>query len=268
MTSPFEQATAIQPTGEDESNLYEGNVPDQWQQGKGAFGGLVIGILARAILASESDRRRSLRSITADLCAPALPGPVEVHVATLRRGASVSFIDARLNQNGSIVARASAALGSARPIAPATIRSVAPKPPPWRDVSPLPVGPPAGPVFSQKYEYRSLGPLPFAGGSEPAAEGWLRERITPAVLDEAAVVGLLDAWWPTILAVESAPRAVATIGYTMQLLVDPRALDAAEPLYYRARGVAGNDNFFVEMRELWSGDSVVAMNQQTFALLT
>ena len=71
-----------------------------------------------------------------------------------------------------------------------------------------------------------------------------------------------------MLAVESAPRAVATVGYTMQLLVDPRTLDVAEPLYYRARGVAGGDNFFVEMRELWSGDVVVAMNQQTFALLT
>ena len=53
----------------------------------------------------------------------------------------------------------------------------------------------------------------------------------------------------------------------VQLLVDPRTLDPAEPLYYRARGVAAADNFFIEMRELWSGDAVVAMNQQTFALL-
>lgn len=54
----------------------------------------------------------------------------------------------------------------------------------------------------------------------------------------------------------------------MQLLADPRALPPSEPLFYRARGVAGADNYFVEMRELWSGDRVVAMNQQTFALLT
>jgi hypothetical protein len=33
-------------------------------------------------------------------------------------------------------------------------------------------------------------------------------------------------------------------------------------------GVASADNYFVEMRELWSGERVVAMNQQTFALLS
>lgn len=265
MSSEFERATAIQ---EDGSGGYTGVVPDRWQQGKGAFGGVVVGMLTRAIVASPEDRGRRLRSLTADLCAPALPGPVEVRRASLRRGASVSFVEARLTQDGGLVAYASAALASARAIPPAAIRPASPKRVPWRDVPTVPVEPPLGPVFAQKYEYRSTGPLPFAGGADAAAEGWVREKATPSVLDEAAIAGLLDAWWPTVLAVEAGPRAVATVGYTMQLLVDPRPLDPAEPLYFRARGVAGGDNFFVEMRELWSGDTVVAMNQQTFALLT
>jgi hypothetical protein len=119
-----------------------------------------------------------------------------------------------------------------------------------------------------KYEFRSTGPLPFTGGTDPVAEGWVRERNPPAVLDEASIAGLLDSWWPTCLAIETRPRAVATVGYTMQLLVDPRSLPASEPLFYRARGIDSRDNFFVEMRELWSGDTIVAMNQQTFAILT
>lgn len=265
MSSEFERATAIQDDGD---GGYTGDVPDLWQQGKGAFGGVVVGILTRAIVASEEDRGRRLRSLTADLCAPALPGPVEVRRASLRRGASVSFVEARLTQNGGLVAHASAALASARAISPAAIRPAPPKRVPWRDVPAVPVEPPLGPVFARRYEYRSTGPLPFVGGAEAAAEGWIREKAAPSALDEAAIAGLLDAWWPTVFAVEAGPRAVATVGYTMQLLVDPRGLDPSEPLYFRARGVAGGDNFFVEMRELWSDDAVVAMNQQTFALLT
>ena len=267
MTSEFEKATAIHPS-DTGVNEWAGNVPDLWQQGKGAFGGVVVGLLTRAIMASEPDRSRSLRSLSAELCAPALPGPVLVRVSTLRRGASISFVEARLEQGDALVAHASAALAAPRKLAPAAIRPAPPARVPWRDVPSLPVQPPIGPVFADKYEYRSTGALPFVAGTDASAEGWVREKATPSVIDEAGIAGLLDAWWPTIFAVESGPRAVATVGYTMQLLVDPRTLDPAEPLFYRARGVAGADNFFIEMRELWSGDSVVAMNQQTFVLLT
>ncbi len=267
MTSPFENATAIRPRDSAEHE-WTGELPDRWQQGKGAFGGVVVGILTRAIVAFEQDRTRRLRSLSAELCAPALPGPFVVRAALLRRGSSASFVEARLEQDGALVARGSAALASPRAVRPASFRPPPPARPPWRDIEPLPVEPPLGPVFADKYEYRSTGPLPFAGGNEPAAEGWIREKTPPSVLDEAGVAGLLDAWWPTVLAVESAPRAVATVGYTMELFVDPRTLDPAEPLFYRARGVVGADNFFVEMRELWSGDAVVALNQQTFALLS
>lgn len=189
-------------------------------------------------------------------------------MSTLRRGGNVSVVEARLAQDSAIVARASATLGSARAVAPVTMRPATPIQWPWFDVPPIPVEPPLGPVFGQKYEYRSTGPLPFSGAPEALAEGWIRERRAPAALDEAAIAGLLDAWWPTVFAVQTAPRASVTVGYTMQLLVDPRSLTPVEPLFYRARGVANADNYFVEMRELWSADRLVAMNQQTFALLT
>lgn len=262
--SPLARATALE---EIDGGAFRGEIPDGWQQGKGAFGGVVVALAARALVASERDEQRTLRSLSADLCAPALPGPVEVRVSTLRRGGSVSFLDARVTQDGALVARASAALAVARDVAPAAITSPAPRPPPWADAPVIPVEPPLGPVFARHYEYRATGPLPFSGSREAIAEGWIREQVPPDALDAPAIAALLDAWWPTSLTIEPAPRAVATVGYTMQLLTDPRSLPAPEPLFYRARGAASAGNFFVEMRELWAGERVVAMNQQTFALL-
>lgn len=274
MSSAFEKATEIQRLAADDERptttgraTFRATIPDGWQQGKGAFGGVVVGILTRAMVASEPDRTRRLRSLTADLCAPALVGSADVEVVTLRRGGTTTFVEARVVQNGSVIARSSAALACARALPELTMRPAPPVQPPWSDVAVVPVEPPFGPVFARHYEYRSTGPVPLAGGTEAGAAGWVREKQRPTTIDEAAIVALLDSWWPTSLAIESKPRAVSTVGYTMQLLLAPRSLPVTEPLFYRAQGVAAADNFFVEMRELWFEDRVVAYNQQTFAVL-
>lgn len=264
MTSPFERATRIEKASD---GSFRANVPEGWQQAKGVFGGVVVGILTRAIVAAEDDAARSLRSLSASLCAPLMPGEAAVTVTSLRRGGSMSFVEARIVQEGVLVAHASAALAAPRAVEPLVIAPPSPPRVPWSDVPAAPVEPPLGPVFAKHYEYRSTGPLPFGGGNDPGAEGWIREKVAPSVVDEAVVAGLLDAFWPTSLALASRPRPTVTVGYTMQLLVDPRSLAPAEPLFYRARGVSSFDNFFVEMRELWSGARIVAMNQQTFAIL-
>ncbi len=265
--SEFERATALRVLDGPQTGFY-GSVPDGWQQGKGAFGGIAIGMLARAIVMSEPDGTRRLRSLSADLCARLLPGPVTVHVSTLRRGGSVTYLDGRLLQGDQLIARASAALASPRDVPPVHYHPAPPNPPAWQGIEPLPMGPPMGPVFTRHYEFRSTGPLPVSGVESSRIGGWVREKVAPQALDEAAIMGLLDSWWPAVIASSKQFRAIATIGYTMQLLVDPRTLPADQPLYFQAEAVATSDNFVVEMRELWSGEQVVALNQQTFAILS
>jgi len=264
VSSPFEIATALR---QENDNQFHGEIPDGWQQGKGAFGGVVIGLLTRALVTTEKDPSRHLRTLSADLCAPAMPGPVQIEVEPLRQGGSMSFIEARLRQKGAVVARASAVIAAARNIQQSNIHPSPPVRPPFNDAPILPMGPPA-PVFMQHYELRNAGPLPFAGGKEAVAAGWVWERVRATRIDEAAIVALLDSWWPTSFAIEDLPRAHATVGYTMQLLTDPKTVPLDEPVFYRAKGVAARDNFYVEMREIWHGDRIIAMNQQTFAALT
>lgn len=262
--STFAEATAVR---EVSPGVYSATIPDQWQQGKGAFGGVVVGLLSRALLSHEAAADRPLRSLSAEICAPAQPLASTVEVSVLRQGMSMSFLDARLVQNGVLVAHATACVGKGRDLRVNAFSPPSPARPDWRDVPVAPIGPPLGPVFGLRYEFRLTGPLPFSGAKEASASGFIREREPPAVLDPPAMLGLLDTFWPTAMALESAPRPMVTVGYTAQLLVDPATLPANEPLYYQARGVATGDTYFVEMRELWSGDRVVAMNQQTFAVL-
>ncbi len=264
MASPFEDASTVEPAGE---ARFRADIPDGWQQGRGAFGGLVLGTLLRAMERAEPDRARAARTLAGDLSGPVRPGPAEIAVRVLRRGSNQSNLLAELRQGGEVLAVATAVLSPPRGThAPRTL--YAPPPPSrWREIEPLAMAGGTTPTFAAHYEYRNLGPLPFSARGDAVTEGWLRERVPPARLDAPALIARLDAWWPTLFSLDPSPRPVATVSFVAELLADPAALPAEEPLRYRAHMAALRDGFFVELRELWSGDRLVAMNQQTFAIL-
>ncbi|MBK7538524.1 MAG: thioesterase family protein [Myxococcales bacterium] len=270
---------------------YRWDVPDGWQQGKGAFGGLVLGALARAMEGCEPDRQRRLRSLTGDLCAPMLPGPAELTSTILRRGSGATYVEARAVQGGQTIARASALLGVARP--PSALRLAVSPPvlPPLEEVAVVRMGQPPTPRFAAHFELRPVGPLPFFGAREPVAAGYLRLMPPPddsagppggpvgsvgpvgpggsaaRAPDAAEVIALLDAWWPCALVVEPQPRGMATVTFAAELIADPAELDATSPFAYCAELAGAADGYSVELRQLWQGGRLVALNQQVFAAL-
>ena len=264
-TDNFALASRVDPDGD---GRYRTVVPDGWQQGRGAFGGLVLGTLARAMLHAEPEADRALRALTGELVGPVLPGPATLTVKALRRGNAVSTWEAWLTQGDEVLARASAILGRARSTDRDGTELTPPPPaPPWNTVDPLPIGPPLGPHFARMVEFRPTGPYPFTAGDRSEAAGWVRLR-RPVPLGAPEIIALLDAFWPASFARESAPRPMATIAFTAELLADPALLSPTEPLFYRAAAVAARQGFVVELRELWTPQGeLIALNQQTFVII-
>lgn len=250
-----------------EPGTFRVTIPDGWQQGRGAFGGLVMGILARAIESSEPDSRRALRTLSGDLCGPVLASEATVRVRTLRRGANQSNLQAELTQNDEVLACATAVLSAPRSVTTAPFSAPPPPPASFSDVPVLPMGAPPTPPFTRHYEYRNDGPIPFFAGSEARGSGFIRERAPLSRLDAPAIIGRLDAWWPTIASIDSTVRPMATIAFTAELLADPTSFPPDTPFRFRSQmqGMAGG--FFVELRELWHESTLVALNQQTFAVI-
>ncbi len=245
---------------------FTAEVPDGWQQGRGAYGGLVTGLLSRALEASAPGR--ALRSLTAELCGPVAPGPVTLAVETLREGSAVTTCAVRLEQGGAVQAHGVGVLGLARPAAVDQVFLAPPQLPDWHGVEVVPVQPPFAPVFSPNFEYRPTGFLPFSGNTEPRAAGWIRPVDAGTTRDAGWLAFCVDAWWPTLFAVTDAPRPMATIAFTFQPFARFDGLDPAAPLAYRAQLAASGDGYCVELRELWGHDGrLLALNQQTFVII-
>ena len=240
--------------------------PDGWQQGRGAFGGLVVAALVRAVEAQVADGR-TLRSLTVALCGPTQPGAAEVRTEILRAGNAMTTVAARLLQGEELQAHAVAVLGKPRPAEFDHTRLQPPPPSRWQDVPVLPIAPPLGPHFARYFEFRNTGALPFAGQTELETSGWIRP-LQASERDAAWIAACADAWWPVLFAQVSAPRPMATVAFTLQVLVDPATLDPAAPLRYRATTAAVSEGYAVEFRELWTADGrLVALNEQTIAVI-
>jgi len=240
-------------------------IPEGWRQGRGAFGGLTIAALIRAIEARVADPARRVRSVTAELPAPALPGTARVEVDVLRSGSSLTCARAALRQGDSVASHAVAILAAARP-GDLQWRDLAPpEAPPWRELEPLKLG--SWPEFAQHFEYRHVAGVPQAGG-DARTIGWVRPVAPGALRDAAYLAALIDAWWPAALVRAPAMRPLATIAYTLDVVGDFAGLDPDAPLLYRGTVPVCGDGFFLETRELWGDDGrLLAMNHQTFAII-
>lgn len=267
-TDDFAVASAVERAGDGRFRL---RVPDGWQQGRGAFGGLVLGALVRAVEASEPDAERAVRALSGEITGPVLAGEAAIEVAALRRGAHVSTWSASLVQGGEVLGRASVVLGRARPVD----RAIAPAPPtaergfrPFDEGLAMDPSIGFGPAFARHYEYRLTGPMPFSAGPEPIAAGWVRARRPPPVLGAAELTALADVWWPAIFSVEEGPRPTSTITFTLQLPPTRGPLPGDRPLFHCARVLGGGAGYLAEQRELWTeGGELVALNTQTFVVI-
>lgn len=263
-------------------------VPTGWNQGRGAWGGLVVAAGVRAAqgaVAGDSGGGslpvRPVRSVSAQLAAPVPPGSVRIAIEDIRRGSATA--------TRRVVMSASDAVPGADALAQLTVLSgddrrdvddaglgspARPHAPAPDDVAVIPIGPPLGPEFAQRLSFAPISGLPYGGSGEEVL-CWIApaqpEESTGTDLvgyDEGSLLGMVDALWPAVLTRFTAVRPVATVDFLATLLVDPRTVDPTEPLLHRGRVVAAHGGYVTELRELWTRDGRLAVaNQQVIAII-
>ena len=224
---PFEAAVTLSARGD---GVFALTLAEDWIQGPGAYGGLVVALLIRALEAVlPSDR--SLRSIAVSFCAPARPGDALARVHPLRAGRNVTQARAELECDGQVAAYALATYARPRRSPLEFARNT---PPALPAPDALVDGPEVlyFPAFCRHFQLRqALGPAPFSGGDEPRIAGWCRPRV-PTEASAALVAALLDAWAPAALGVARDRSAAASLDMSVHMLADPRALSLPNDEWY------------------------------------
>ncbi len=259
----FDDATLLRPVGD---GAFAWDVPDGWQQGRGAWGGLVVGAMVRALTVQEP---APVRSVSVQISTPAVVGEQRVEVAVLRRGTSMTTWRASITSAAGVpVASMVAITGVARSSSAASVGwgvTDAPVLPPAVDVPVVPVTGPIGPVFAQHVEFRPVHGLPLSG-SHARTAGWVRLQ-EPASPTSAWLLALVDAWWPASMPAFTDVVRIATVNFTANLLVEPATIDPGVPLAYDAHVSGAVDGFTSEHRSLWTSDGRLAVdNLQTIVV--
>ena len=248
-----------------EDGVYEGEIHEHWWVGRGPLGGYVMAIALRAMQLAAGDDARQPRTVTMHFVRAPVAGPVTVRPVVERAGRSVSFVTARMEQEGGLVGLAIAAFAVPWE-SPRFDRLPMPEvepPGPRVPADPPFDGPP--PAFTQRLTMQHrFGPVPFSGGDDALTGGWfglLEER----PVDALAVVVLADAWFPTPFPLLNGPALAPTVELTVHLRA-PLPLDDTL-LLGRFHSAQVRDGFFDEDGALWTPDGTLVAQSRQLALL-
>jgi acyl-CoA thioesterase len=264
--NPFDLDTAVQDLG---GGRFGAEMSERWWVERGPNGGYVAAVILRAIQAGAA-LERAPRSLTVQFPRAPVAGPVEITVKTEREGGTVTFLSARMEQQGELQATALAALADDLDASGFTELQMPDVERPAELYSPDPTQVRGMPTMFQNYSVRpALGDEAFSGGA-PYSGLWIRAR-EPRLLDPPLATAILDAWFPAPFIKLDGPAPAPTIDYTVHFrapLPEPGA--AAEDAYLATfRSGLARGGFFEEDGELWSQDgNLLAQSRQLALLLT
>jgi acyl-CoA thioesterase len=260
----FDADTAVEDLG---GGRFAAAMSERWWVGKGPNGGYVAAVILRAIQASAS-AERAPRSLSVHYQRAPLAGPVEIEVEIEREGRRVTFLSARMTQEGKVQATAQAVLSVdwgeggfselTMPDAgePGELHAIDPESRSSR------------PNMLQNYLLRpALGEPAFSGGA-PYTGAWIRSR-EPRLLDAPLAAAFLDTWFPAPFVRLERPFGAPTIDYTVHFRSPlPPAGATPEDAYLIAfRSNLARHGFFEEDGELWSAGGVLLAQSRQLALL-
>lgn len=263
---PFDLDTAVKDLG---GGRFAAEMSERWWVERGPNGGYVAAVILRAIQAAAA-LERTPRSLTVQFPRAPVAGPVEIAVETEREGHTVTFLSARMEQQGELQATALAVLADDLDASGFAELKMPDVEPPAELYSPDPAQVTGMPTMFQNYSVRpALGDEAFSGGA-PYSGLWIRAR-EPRPLDAPLAAAMLDAWFPAPFIRLERPVPAPTIDYTVHFRAPlPTPGATAEDAYLATfRSGLARGGFVEEDGELWSQDgSLLAQSRQLALLLS
>ena len=237
----------------------------EWTQGRAAYGGWQAALALQAMRTVAGDA--PLRSLQVNFIAPVPVGKVTARAELLRRGKSVTQVEARIGVDGAVAFNAVGIFGAARPsvveqqaVCPAALLAGAER-------TQAPYNAAQMPVFLQNFQVCwGGGGVPYSGTAHGDAQVYLRMR-DDVIASDAHLVCLADANYPSALTRLSAPVPMSSINWTLEFAAPVTDADRAGWFRFDLSMLAARDGYAWENAAIWSESGhLVAMSRQCVAV--
>lgn len=230
----------------------------------GQFGGWVTAALFKAA-AGDAPEGQSVRALSAHFFTPVRPGALSVRVRSLRKGKTVSFLQADLMQGESVRAQAVATVGTGREDQYA--RHFAPRPDaPPADTEGLPKFSPPTP-FGRSLEARYVKGAPFMGDEAAHSVFWARSA-APTRFDGEALAMLSDYMPPRVFFASNNFIASSTLTLNLYIHGSPDEIAAVGERHVlvdvQGRRISGG--YWDHTASFWSPDGALLSTTEQIAL--
>jgi acyl-CoA thioesterase len=278
--SSFDRDTAVRRlsaaarTGEEIT--FAAELSPAWRAMRGPHGGYLAAVMLRALVETAEDPSRAPRSLNVHYARVPESGPVLIRARLERAGRSLSTLSARMEQEGALIALATAAFSvpwSATEISELPMPDVA-GPDPGRETSPEMIEAVeqglAPPFLRQLIMQRRIGGQLFGGSADPMEVGaWLGLRDPLRPLDPVALAMLSDVGAPPPLLRLGEPAMASTVDLTVHFRTrTPLARsERGELCYARLRTQLLHEGFFEADGVIWASDGTVLAQSRQLAVL-
>lgn len=246
---------------EADGQAFSVTLPDDWLQGRTAFGGLSAALCWEAAQRS-AEALPPLRSAQFAFVGPA-GGRLRIEPTLLRRGKSAAFYSVDLFGDDVLAVRGLLTFGASRPSQLDQVDLPAPVVPGWEDC-PTFFEPNDRRSFLQHFDSRfAAGARPYTAGAKPEMVVWLRHRDDASAPSMASLIALADALPPAAVAnfpVGGGP--ISTMTWSIDVLADsPESLSG----WWLVRSTAQTavNGYSAQDMAVWNdeGKPVLAMRQ-------
>lgn len=266
MNTPcFADTLAIE-RGED--GLWRGEADRRFSNGAdprlaGQFGGWVAAVLLKAAQAALAPKHRP-RALSVHFLNAVRAGPLDVRVAPLRQGRTVSFWQSELSQ-GEVRAHAVLTAGVDRPDPHARLYAQPPQAPGPDAAGLLRFTPPT--PFGQSVEARWVDGMPFQDGEAARSVFW--SRIAAAARVDAAALALLsDFMPPRIFFAAKAFVPSSTLSLSLYLHASAEELQAVGEGFILVEVIGRRiaAGYWDHTASFWSADGALLATSEQLAL--
>ena len=262
----FEQLLAMATElGKDNTKVMQ--FPENWCQGRTAFGGLSAALLYQAIR-QHIDSSRRLLSLSTNFVGPLLAETdFTIDVDVLREGKNSAQVLAKVIQGGEVCVITQACFGAQRQSGVKVDVTKTMQLTPVNEQFVLPYLEGQMPAFFQHISLcLQQGNMPFTNSDTSHLGGWMKFKHIPEQMQEAHIIALADAWPPTLLQMYKQPAPASSMSWYIEFVEEPATAHNGW-LGYEAITHHSKDGYGLEDGCIWSEDGkLIALSRQTVAL--